>query len=313
MSRVCSVGLQGCLQSIKEPLMSNKDIAQRFLFDSTDIRGELVSLNSSFTDSLAAHNYPVNVRVLLGELVAAAVLLSSTLKFEGVMSLQAKGDGPLALLMVECTDQKTFRALARWADEDAEKLTETGLSGLLGTGQLVMTIDPHKGNRYQGIVPLHHETLAEGLNDYFKQSEQLPTQFWLTSNGDQCCGLLLQALPASVESDQAKREEAWERVTVLADTVKDEELLELDHETVLTRLYHQEEVRLFDEEPVSFSCTCSRERSASIIHNLGREEAVSIVEEAGQIAMDCQFCNQQYLFTAGQVSEIFEGQQPKPH
>ena len=289
--------------------MSKKDHAQRFLFENTDIRGEIVSLDSSFTEALDAHDYPVPVRVLLGELVAAAVLLSSTLKFEGILSLQAKGEGPLSLLMVECTDKKTFRALARLDGE----LTGNGLSELLGQGQMVMTIDPHKGNRYQGIVPLHHESLGESLKDYFAQSEQLPTRFWLASNGDQCCGMLLQSLPASIEQDKKKRDESWSRISMFADTVKEQELLDLDHETLLNRLFHEEEVRLFDSETVSFSCNCSRQRSAKIIQSLGREEVDAIVAEEGQLAMACQFCNQQYTFDAGDVANIFAGNEPRPH
>ncbi|WP_079253786.1 Hsp33 family molecular chaperone HslO [Endozoicomonas arenosclerae] len=293
--------------------VSQKDCAQRFIFENADLRGEIVSLSDSLTESLAAHNYPVNVKALLGELVAAAVLLSSTLKFEGILSLQAKGDGPLSLLMVECTDQKTFRALARWEEENTDKLTAKGLSGLLGNGQLVLTVDPHKGNRYQGIVPLHHETLADGLNDYFKQSEQLPTRFWLASNGDQGCGLLLQALPSSIQNDEAERQESWSRIAMLADTVTDAEMLELEHEELLLRLFHEEEVRVFDREPVAFSCNCSRPRSAKILASLGQEEAESMVADLGKIDMGCQFCSHTYTFTAQDVAEIFRGNQPKTH
>lgn len=292
--------------------MMSKDNAQRFLFDNADIRGEIISLNSSFVDALAAHDYPKNVRELLGELVTAAVLLSSTLKFEGVMGLQAKGDGPLSLLMVECTDQKTFRTLARW--EEGADLSGQGLKQLLGKGTLVMTVDPHKkGNRYQGIVPLHHETLSDSLKDYFQQSEQLPTRFWITSNGDQCAGMLLQALPGNVESSDEEREESWSRMVILAETVTDEELLNLDHETVLSRLFHEEDVRLFNKEPVTFNCNCSRPRSARILKGLGRTEMDSIVAEQGEVAMDCQFCNQKYVFTEKDIADIFGGDEPKVH
>ena len=291
--------------------MMSKDNAQRFLFDNADIRGEIISLDSSFVDALASHDYPQNVRELLGELVTAAVLLSSTLKFEGIMSLQARGDGPLSLLMVECTDQKTFRALARW--ENGADLSGQGLKELLGKGTLVMTVDPHKGNRYQGVVPLHHDTLTYSLKDYFQQSEQLPARFWIASNGDQCAGMLLQALPGRVENSDEVREESWNRVAILADTVTDKELLGLDHETVLKRLFHEEDVRLFNEEPVMFSCNCSRPRSASILKGLGRAEVDSVVTELGEVAMDCQFCNQKYVFTEKDIADIFDGEKPEVH
>ena len=291
--------------------MMSKNSAQRFLFENADIRGEIISMDSCFTDALAAHGYPQNVRELLGELATAALLLSSTLKFEGILSLQAKGEGPLSLLMVECTDQKTFRALARW--EEGADLSGLGLKALLGKGTLVMTIDPHKGNRYQGVVPLHHESLADSLKDYFQQSEQLPTEFWIASNGDQCAGMLLQALPAGVEASDDVREESWNRLSILANTVTSDELLSLDHETLLNRLYHEEDVRLFDEEPVAFNCNCSRPRSAKILHSLGRTEIDAILAESGEVAMDCQFCNQKYVFSETDVAEIFAGQEPKPH
>ncbi len=283
-------------------LMSNRDIAQRFLFDNTDIRGELVSLQGSFNEALAAHDYPETIRALLGELAVSAVLLSTTLKFEGLMTLQAKGDGALSLLMVECTDQKSFRALARF---DKEKISGSSLQESLGQGTMAITIDPVKGKRYQGIVPLNKENLSECLEEYFAQSVQLPTKLWLASNGDVCSGMLLQALPASAESSPENREQFWQHVSALAETIKESELLELDNETILTRLFHEEQVRLFDQEKVSFSCNCSRQRSAKIISSLGKVEVDSIIEESGQLAMDCQFCNQKYVFNAGDIESIF--------
>ena len=290
--------------------MSEKDIAQRFIFDNSDIRGELISLENSFAEAVAAHNYPDAIRRLLGELAVASVLLSTTLKFEGLMTLQAKGDGALSLLMVECTDQKTFRALARF---DEEKILGSSLKDLLGQGTMVITIDPVKGQRYQGIVPLTKDSLSECLEEYFAQSVQLPTKLWLASNGQVCSGMLLQALPASAESSEEARSSFWDHVSALAGTVKDEELLQLSHETVLTRLFHEENVRLFDADPVSFSCNCSRQRSAKIIGTLDKSEIDAIIEEVGEIAMDCQFCNQQYRFDKGEAARIFAGEEPKFH
>ncbi len=281
--------------------MSNRDSVQRFLFENTDIRGERVVLQSSFDKALAAHNYPNPIREILGELTAAAVLLSNTLKFSGVMSLQAKGTGPLSLLMVECTDQKSFRALARWSGN----VEGEGLEALLGQGQLVITVDPDKGQRYQGIVPLNQPTLSKCLEHYFSQSEQLPTQVWLASDGIKAAGMLLQGLPVSTEKSLYSREEAWARLCALTNTVSDSELLNLDSETLLHRLYNEDDVRLFDSEVVCFQCNCSRDRSANIIQSIGKEEAESVISEQGRIAMDCQFCNQQYVFSALDVANIF--------
>ena len=283
--------------------MSKTDnTAQRFIFENTDIRGEIVSLNSSYIDALSSHNYPEVVRRLLGELVASAVLLSTTLKFDGLLTLQARGDGPLNLLMVECTDQRSFRAVAQFKED----IAEAPLPTLLGKASLLITVDPVKGKRYQGIVPLEKETLATSLEDYFAQSVQLQTRLWLACDGQTASGLLLQALPASAELSQDVRSESWQRLTSLADTVQNSELLELDHETLLFRLFHEEIVRVFEQEPVRFVCTCSWQRSAKIISTLDRQEIDAIIEEEGQVAMDCQFCNHQYTFNKDDIDAIYE-------
>lgn len=283
------------------PMSRTDNAVQRFIFENTDIRGEIVSLNNSYVDALAAHDYPEVVRRLLGELVASAVLLSTTLKFEGLLTLQARGDGPLTLLMVECTDQKSFRAVAQFKDD----LAEGTLQELLGKASLLITVDPVKGKRYQGIVPLEKETLSASLEDYFTQSVQLQTRLWLACDGQTCGGFLLQALPASAELSEDIRAESWNRMTALADTIQDAELLDLDHETLLIRLFHEETVRIFEKEPVRFVCTCSQERSAKIISTLDRKEIESIIEEEGQVAMDCQFCNHQYVFGKDDLDSIF--------
>ncbi len=290
-------------------LMSRTDNAvQRFIFENTDIRGEVVSLNNSYVDALEAHKYPEVVRRFLGELVASAVLLSSTLKFEGLLTLQARGDGPLSLLMVECTDQKSFRAVAQFRDDIAEAPLQT----LLGKASLLITVDPVKGKRYQGIVPLEKETLATSLEDYFAQSVQLQTRLWLACDGQSCAGLLLQALPAGAELSADARSESWNRMTALAETVQNAELLDLAHDTLLVRLFHEETVRIFDKEPVRFVCTCSQERSAKIISTLDRKEVESIIEEEGLVAMDCQFCNHQYVFGKDDIDSIFN-EKPQIH
>ena len=283
-------------------MIRTDNTAQRFLFENTDIRGEIVSLNSSYIDALASHDYPEVVRRLLGELIASAVLLSTTLKFDGLLTLQARGDGPLNLLMVECTDQRSFRAVAQFR----EGIIEAPLRALVGKASLLITVDPVKGKRYQGIVPLEKESLAASLEDYFAQSVQLQTRLWLACDGQTATGLLLQALPASAELSQEIRSESWQRITSLAETVQDAELLKLDHETLLFRLFHEEIVRVFEHEPVRFVCTCSRQRSAKIISTLDRQEVDAIIKEEGQVAMDCQFCNHQYTFSKEDIDAIYE-------
>ncbi len=278
------------------------DVAQRFIFENTDIRGERVQLDSSLQEALAPHAYPQVIKDLLGELAAAAVLLSTTLKFEGRMTLQARSSGPVSLLMVECTNERTFRGVANW---DEQLLSaDSDLKALLPDGHLVITIDPNKGRRYQGLVPLEGETLADCFSSYFAQSEQLPTRFWLSCNGEQAGGFLLQALPAHKEMNAKASAARWEHVTVLAETLKDEELRGLATEELLHRLYHEEDVRLFDAEPVKYLCSCSRERTGSALMTVSPADIREMLEEQGQIDMDCQFCNTRYSFNEADISKL---------
>ncbi len=283
--------------------MMQTDSAQRFLFDSTDIRGERVQLDKSLQDTFSSHAYPEKIRVLLGEMAAAAVLLSTTLKFEGTMTLQIRSTGPVTLLMVECTHESTFRGIARWKDEELSP-TASGLHDLLENGQMVITIDPTKGKRYQGVVPLEGDSLASGLSHYFQQSEQLPTRLWLTSDGDKAAGFLLQALPGQETLDPKERDNRWEHLTIMAETMKAEEMLALPTEELLHRLYHEEDVRLFDANKVEFHCNCSRERTGSALTTVDPADIQEILEEQGQVDMDCQFCNTRYTFTEEDIGQL---------
>ncbi len=266
--------------------------ARKFIFDDADIRGELVHLDSSYRDITAIHHYPAGVQRLLGEFLAAAVLLSTTIKFEGRLVLQAQGSGELQLLMAECSNDLKVRAIARGADA----VTATEFSELLSGGHLAITIEPLKGQRYQGIVPLDGTNLAACLAHYFENSEQLPTQLWLASDGSTAAGLLLQQLPAQVSKEADARSQQWEHACTLADTLEAQEVLELEPETLLYRLFHQESVRLFDGLPVAFHCSCSRERCHGALMSIGPTELLQLLEEEGEVKMDCEFCNAQYCF-----------------
>ncbi|XKY16082.1 Hsp33 family molecular chaperone HslO [Stutzerimonas stutzeri] len=286
--------------------MLESDNTQRFLFDDTDVRGEWVGLERSYAEVLAKHAYPEQVAQLLGELLAAAALLVGTLKFEGLMVLQARSAGPVPLLMVECSSDREVRGIARYHED---QLTPGAtLSELMPEGVLAMTIDPANGQRYQGIVGLDGVTLAESLSSYFASSEQLPTRFWLAADGRRACGMLLQQLPADRIRDGEEREASWEHLRTLADTLSTEELLGLNSETILHRLYHQEQVRLFEPRPIVFRCSCSRERSASAVMSLGQDDAEQLLQEqGGAITIDCQFCNHSYRFDAADIAQLFAG------
>jgi molecular chaperone Hsp33 len=284
--------------------MHDFDHTQRFLFDDNDVRGEMVSLAESYQHVLAKHPYPQPVAQLLGEMLAAAALLVGTLKFEGLLVLQARSSGPVPLVMIECSSEREVRGIARY---DAEAVDAgAGLRELMPDGVLALTIDPARGQRYQGIVELEGETLADSLGAYFATSEQLPTRFWLHADGQRARGLLLQQLPPHHQTEAEERQDSWNHLLTLADTLSAEELLGLDNQTLLHRLYHQEELRLFEPGPLQFRCSCSRERSARALISIGQPDAEALLEESGgQVEIDCQFCNERYFFDASDVAQLF--------
>jgi molecular chaperone Hsp33 len=286
--------------------MCSKDLMHRFLFEESDIRGEIVTLANSY-QQIADNNkgLPISVQTILGEFVAAVSLLSSTLKFDGVITLQARGNGPVSIVMAECNHHNTVRGIARLNPEsESDSYNTSNLQELLGQATLTITIDPDKGERYQGVVPLDSEKLSECLEHYFSQSEQLPTKFWLTADAAKASGLMLQALPRQLtsEEDNAQR---WETAVHLAETTKPEELLELEHATLLYRLFNEEKVRLFEPSAIHFSCNCSRERSANALISLGKLEVEHLLQEQEVIKIDCQFCNQHYTFDAQDIHDLF--------
>lgn len=286
--------------------MTETDFTQRFVFTDTDVRGELVCLEHSYAHVLAKHSYPEPVAALLGELMAAAALLVSTIKFDGLLTLQARSDGPLSLLMVECSSQRDIRAIARY---DVGAISaQASLNELMPSGVLAITVDPDIGQRYQGLVSLSGENLAACLEEYFASSEQLPSHFTLFADGRRARGLLLQQLPATTEQQQEKRADDWQHLTVLARTLQAEELLGLDNQVVLHRLYHEENIELFAALTLQFKCSCSRERSEKALISLGQEDVQALLaEQNNSIEIDCQFCNQKYLFDAQDVTNLFEG------
>ncbi len=278
--------------------MSNPDQIQRILFEQIDVRGVVAGLDASYQEVLSRHEYPPVIQRLLGEMLAAVSMLSVTLKFEGRLLLQAQGEGTVSLLMAECNHHQNVRAIARYNGEVDETLA---FNELLEKGRIALTIEPEQGQRYQGVVPLEHPTLAECLQAYFEQSEQLGTSIHLAADGTHAAGLMLQVLPA-----EEPGEEDWSRVSMLASTLKDEELLTLDNEALLFRLFHEETCRLYEPDSLVFKCDCSRERSAEALKFMTEEELLSILaEQNGLIDVGCQFCNQQYHFDETDIRALF--------
>lgn len=294
--------------------ITDNDLLHKFIFDDTDIRGEIVTLNNSLDEMLASQSYPDSVKQLLGEFMAAVALLSSTLKFDGILTLQARGDGPLPLIMAEVSNSaansnKQLRCVAKLAAASNsgnanELLLNNGLPNLIGKGILSIIIDPTKGNRYQGIVPLEEPCLADCLQHYFAQSEQLPTRLWLASDGSRATGLMLQQLPQQ-EADIETNQQAWINRIQLANTITEDELLNLPHEQLLTRLFHEEGVRIFEPVGFDFSCSCSKERSSRALKHLGQVDADALLEEQGAIIINCEFCGFEYRYDADDIDALF--------
>lgn len=283
--------------------MKASDQLRRFVFEGAGVRGAVVHLEASWQAVLERHPYPPAVQPPLGQVLAAVALLSSTIKFEGALILQVEAEGPLRTLVAQATDQRTLRGLARWQGEVPERAE---LSGTFGAGRVVLTASAPGGERYQGVVALEGESLADALQTYFDQSEQLPTRLWLAADGRRATGLLLQRLPGTSEDD-----DTWPRTLMLAGTLRDEELLGLSAEPLLYRLFHEERVRLFEPEPVSFRCGCSRERIEGLLRSLGRDEVDAVLAEQGVVEVTCEFCNRVYRVDAVDVAMLFREQGPE--
>ncbi|MEZ5573427.1 MAG: Hsp33 family molecular chaperone HslO [Halioglobus sp.] len=276
------------------------DESRRFLFEQADIRGETAHLNLAYREILAIHQYSAGVSRLLGEFLAAAVLLSTNLKFEGRLILQVRSQGQIPLLMVECDHNLYVRGIARGAEHAISNDDEE----LLRNGQLAITIDPTNGQRYQGIVPLQQGAFANSLDAYFEQSEQLKTRIWLAADGHQAGGLLLQELPPQLSKDESQRQQHWEHLCALAATVHTQELLALHSEQLLHRLYHADPIRMFSPREIRFRCTCSRERTIGALATLNPTELQEILDEMGSIIMECEFCNQAFQFTSEDLTAV---------
>ncbi len=287
----------------------NRDGIHRFLLEGTDIRGEIVTLEKSFQEALAGQHIPSELAPLFGEFLAATALISDMLKQDGLVTLQARGDGAVPLVMAEASHRGELRGVLRRSDEAQPHTTQDTLSALplselVGNGVLTLILDPEQGKRYQGIVPLSGASLSECITTYFEQSEQLPTLCILFTNDERCGGLFLQALPAQEVTDPDERAEQWATASQLLNTVKSEEFFATPHSTLLYRLFHEQGCRLFDEKPLRFLCSCSRDRSEAALIALGRKEMESLIEEQGQVTIDCQFCGTRYEFSEDQLNGL---------
>ncbi|MGN6701886.1 MAG: Hsp33 family molecular chaperone HslO [Burkholderiaceae bacterium] len=291
------------------------DTLRKFVIEGASVRGELVELPDAWREILSHRNDPPPVRALLGDMVAAAALLSANLKFNGSLVMQIFGDGPVRLLVVECDAELRLRATAKLVDDAAvpDNATLTELVNAHGNGRFAITLDPHEklpGQQpYQGIVPLDGDDMATVIEHYMLRSEQLETRLWLAADENVARGLLLQKLPqqggTAPQQGTEDAEEAWNRVAMLGGTLKREELLSTDIETLLRRLFWEETVRVFEPQHPQFQCSCSREKVGNMLKMLGQEEVNSALAELGSLEIDCDFCGQQYEFDAVDCAQLF--------
>jgi len=300
-----------------------------FVCDGAPVRGEIVSIGTAWQSVLERRNDPPVIRQILGDFVAAATLLSASLKFDGTLIIQAQSKGPISLLVVECSSNLTMRATVKLSVESSEIDPNATLADLLdaaNTGRLVITLDPSDRQSgqppYQGIVALQQDqygiavpvnNAAEAIMLYMRHSEQLETRIWLASNEKVVGGLLLQRLPNSgghVHLDPQTAAEGWSRIQALGETITTDELLELSPETTLRRLFLNEAseagVRTFPTRPVQFACRCSRQKVADVLRMLGEEEVNGVLAEQGVVETGCEFCGKSYRFDAVDCIQVFK-------
>jgi molecular chaperone Hsp33 len=287
--------------------MNKKDLIQRFIFENHDVRGEWVRLDQTYQTIVQQHPYNQVLKHLLGELLVITSLLSAIVKFKGRLTVQFQAKNKLKLLMAQCDDSFHLRGLAQWDGEiESQELPE-----LFKGGQIAVTIDPSKGgSRYQGIVEWTGSTLAQSIEGYFKNSEQLPTRLWIAVDEKSAAGLLLQMLPRNGSKPEIE-DSSWEHLLHLTNTITPQELMTLDAATLLSRLYVEEEVRIFPPEVLKFKCNCSIERCENVLLMVGKEEVEQELHDKQQVDVVCEFCNKEFIFDRVDIARIFsKGDKP---
>ncbi len=287
------------------------DKLHRFLLENLNIRGEWVSLNNSWQEIQNSAKYPKAVRHVLGEALAIVSLLAESLKFDGSLTLQIRGTQPVTMLVVQATSEGDIRGIAKW---QGEILDNTPFSELFGAGTMVISIENNpksearKSEQYQSLVSLEGDSLAACLTEYFAQSEQLETQLWLAVDDKSVAGLMLQSIPTGATANDSldmTEKNNWNHATILADSLSKDELLSLDVKTLLHRLYHEEDLRLYNAKSLRFKCSCSQTKIDRMIYALGEADANALIQEQGTIDVDCEFCNKHYVLDQVDIARLF--------
>ena len=284
-------------------MSQNDDSLTRFILDGADVRGALVKLTRTWQAIESRADYPAPVAGYLAQCAAASALFIASIKIDGRLSIQMRGDGPIRTLFTECTTAGTLRGLAHF---DAPVPDDMALGDFGSEAIMAITIErdtapEREPQRYQGLVGFQADTLSEAFEQYFEQSEQLPTRIVLFADAKQAVGLLIQQLP---ERQNGKPDD-WNRIQMLFDTVSADELFSLEPDELLFRLFHEESVRVLDSLALSFACSCSRERVENALISLGEDEMAESLEENGDITVHCDFCGQAYYFSKDQGLSLF--------
>ena len=309
----------------------SRDIIHRFNFAHAPIRGQWVRLGDTLAEAFQRQHYPEPARRLLGEMLAAVSLMADGIKFHGAVALQARGEGPVGTALAECRHRNLLRGIVRWDPERAAGAppaasdsgplgTEPPLSTLLGDGRMAITLIPDNPNApearsYQGVVALKDDSLARNLEEYFANSEQLPTRLFMAFAGDQVTGLLLQRLPAAAASELAEdeRDNLWREVELLAETLQPRELATLPVDTLLHRLFHQHSVTVRPGRTLQFSCTCSRERAERMLRALPKEEILELLETRGSVDVTCEVCGARYEYDQVDTHALYQPEARRLH
>jgi molecular chaperone Hsp33 len=279
------------------------DQIQGFLFENLSIRGQIVHLDQSWKDLMSNSNYPTIIEDQLAQVVLASILMASSLKNRGSIVIQIQGDGPIRTLVVQAHHAGTFRGMVHFN----ENLSSDCFKDLFRDAKLVLTVQHEGSIVYQGVVPIEGDSIGQALESYFARSEQLPTKFVLTRGQGGASGLLLQSLPKAYVD-----QEDWSRINLLTETLTQDELLHLDNETILYRLFNEEKVKLFEPKEIAFSCGCSQSKVAGVLVALGEKEVSEVIEEEGQVTVFCDFCNKRYVFDPIDVKHLFSNQIKAP-
>lgn len=290
-----------------DPIDPNRDCLRRFVFEGANVRGVIVRLDEAWRQIRQRNHYPPAIRQVLGEMTAASALLAGDIQMAGHVSVQLSGCGALRMAFAECRSNGDLRAIARTEGDSLTPLAPEQMQGAV----LAITIDRQpQGARHQGLVPTEGDCLAQFLEAYFTQSEQLPTAIWLFADGDHAAGLLLQQVPGEGGRIAAGDAPTFAHARILAATVSAGEMFSLDAESLLTRLFADDDVRLFDPVALRFQCSCSRERVAGVLRALGRDEAFAALDSDGWVTVDCEFCNQRYQFDAVDLEQVLQNAVP---